>query len=52
MVGLDPVVGLPLGSVPRRRERLLEHDRVGRCSVGDDLQGVSFVVPMAWSKNQ
>jgi hypothetical protein len=26
-----------LGSVPRWREQLLEHHRVGRCPVGDDL---------------
>jgi hypothetical protein len=37
MVGLDPVVGVLLGSVPRRWEQLLQHDQVGRCSVGDDL---------------
>ena len=37
MVGLGPVVGVRLGSVPRRWEQLLQHDRVGRCSVGDDL---------------
>ena len=37
MVGLDPIVGVPLGAVPRRWEQLLQHDRVGRCLVGDDL---------------
>jgi hypothetical protein len=37
MVGLDPVVGVPLGAVPRRWEQLLQHQRIGRCSVGDDL---------------
>jgi hypothetical protein len=37
MVGLHPVVGVLLGAVPRRWEQLLQHDRVGCCSVGDDL---------------
>jgi hypothetical protein len=37
MVGLDPVVGVPLGAVPRRWEQFLQHQRIGRCSVGDDL---------------
>ena len=37
VIGLGPVVGGLLGSVPRWREQLLEHHRVGRCPVGDDL---------------
>ena len=37
MVGLDAVVGVLLGSVPRRWEQLLKHHRIGRCAVGDDL---------------
>ena len=36
MVSLDPVVGVPLGAVPRRWEQLLQHHRIGRRSVGDD----------------
>jgi hypothetical protein len=39
VVGLDPVVGVLLGSMPRCREQLLQHDRVGRCSVRDHLNG-------------
>jgi hypothetical protein len=37
MVGLDLVVGVPLGAMPRRREEFLQHGRIGRCPVGDDL---------------
>jgi hypothetical protein len=39
VVGLDPVVGVLLGSMPRCREQLLQHDRVGGCSVRDHLDG-------------
>src|SRR5215211_8715649 len=39
MVGLDPVVGVLLGSMPRCRQQLLQHDRVGGCSVRDHLNG-------------
>jgi hypothetical protein len=39
VVALDPIVGVPVGSVPRRWQQLLQHHRIGRCSVGDDLGG-------------
>src|SRR6266536_5778830 len=37
MVSLDVVVGVGLGAMPRRREQLLQDDRVGRRLVGDHL---------------
>ena len=37
MVGLDPVVGIAVGSMPGRREQLLEHCRVHLRMVGDHL---------------
>ena len=37
VVGLDPVVGVPLDVVPGRRPQLVEDPRVGGCPVGDDL---------------
>ena len=39
VVALDPVVGVLLGSMPRCRQQLLQHDRVGCCSVRDHLNG-------------
>jgi hypothetical protein len=39
VVALDPIVGAPVGAVPRRYQPLLQHHRIGRCSVGDDLGG-------------
>jgi hypothetical protein len=39
VVGLDVIVGVLIGAVPRRREQLLQRDRVGRRLVGDDLHG-------------
>jgi hypothetical protein len=37
VVGLDRVVGILLDVVPRRRDEVVEHGRVDRCGVGDDL---------------
>jgi hypothetical protein len=37
VVALDAVAGVLLGSMPRRWEHLVQHDRVRRCSVGDHL---------------
>jgi transposase len=34
VIGLDPVVGVPLGAVPGRRQQVLQHDRVGRLPLG------------------
>jgi hypothetical protein len=31
VVALNPVVGVPIGSVLRRRQQLLEYHRIGRC---------------------
>jgi hypothetical protein len=39
MVSLNPVVGVPVGAVPRRRQQLVQHDRVGRRLIGDYLFG-------------
>jgi hypothetical protein len=39
VVGLDVIVGVLIGAVPRRREQLVQRDRVGRRLVGDDLHG-------------
>jgi hypothetical protein len=39
MVTLDVVVGIPIGAMPDRRQQLLEHRRVHRRMVGDDLNG-------------
>jgi hypothetical protein len=37
VVALDPVVGVPLGVVPRRRQHLLQDHRVGRRLISHDL---------------
>jgi hypothetical protein len=37
MVGLNPVVGVLLGVVPRRRQQLFQDDWVGRRLIGHDL---------------
>jgi len=37
VIGLDPVVAVPLGDVPRRRQQFLQHAEVGRRLVGRDL---------------
>jgi hypothetical protein len=43
MVSLDPVVGVPIGAMPRRRQQLLQHDRVGRRLIGDYLEVLRFL---------
>jgi hypothetical protein len=52
VVGLDAVVGVVVGSVPGRGQHFLEHARVHRCVVGDDLDRVTLVVPIARWKNR
>jgi hypothetical protein len=37
MVSLNPIVAMLLSGVPGRRQQLVEHHRVDRRSVGDDL---------------
>jgi hypothetical protein len=37
VVAFDLVVGVAVGLMPRRRQQLVEYDRVGRCSVGNNL---------------
>jgi hypothetical protein len=37
VIRFNPVVGIPIGAMPRRRQQLLQHDRVGARVVGDDL---------------
>jgi len=39
MVSLDPVVGVPIATMPGRRQQLLQHDRVGGRLIGDHLDG-------------
>jgi hypothetical protein len=39
MVGLDVIVGVLIGAMPRRREQLAQRGRGGRRLVGDDLHG-------------
>jgi hypothetical protein len=39
MVGLDPVIGVPIGAMPGCRQELGEDDRVGRRLIGDHLDG-------------
>jgi hypothetical protein len=52
VVALDAVVGVPLGAMPGRREQLVQHRRVCRRLVGDDLDRTTAVVPIARSKNR
>jgi hypothetical protein len=37
VICLDAVVGVLLGSMPCHGQQPLQHDRVRRCSIGDDL---------------
>jgi hypothetical protein len=37
VVGVDPVVGIPIGAMPRARQQFLQHHRIGRREVGPDL---------------
>jgi hypothetical protein len=39
VVGLNPVVGVPVGAVPGCWQEATEHHRVGRRPVGHDLAG-------------
>jgi hypothetical protein len=38
--------------MPGRQEELIQHQRVRRCLVGDDLRGVTLVESIARSKNR
>jgi opine dehydrogenase len=40
VVGLDPVVGVVLSSMPRCRQQLLQHDRAGRRPICGHLNGL------------
>ena len=51
VVGLDPVVGVLLGPMPRDRQQFVHHDRVGRGSAVTTSTGATVVVPIACSKN-
>ena len=37
VIGLNSVVGVPLGAVPGRLEQVVQHRPVGQGAVGDDL---------------
>jgi hypothetical protein len=37
VVSLDRVVRIPIGDMPRRRRKLIEHTRVDRSSIGHNL---------------
>jgi hypothetical protein len=52
MIGLDLVVGVRLGAMPRRWEQLLQHDRMVAARSVATSTGWTLVVPMAWSKNR
>jgi hypothetical protein len=39
MVALDPIVDVPVAAMPGRRQQLLQHRRVHRRLIGDDLSG-------------
>jgi hypothetical protein len=53
VVGLNAVVGVPIGAVPGRWQEVIEHHWVDRRPVSHDFAGLRvLVVPMACSKNQ
>jgi hypothetical protein len=52
VVALDAVVGVAVGTMPRRRQQLLQHGRVHRRLIGGDLGRAILVVPIARSKNR
>jgi hypothetical protein len=52
VIGLNPVVGALLSAMPGRRQQLLQQNQVGRCPVGDNLDRLVLVVPMARWKNR
>jgi hypothetical protein len=47
VVGLDTVVGIPIGAMPGRRDQLLDHQRVRRRSIGHDLHRPRLGAPTA-----
>src|SRR5918994_1853388 len=51
VIGLNSVVGVPLGAVPGRLEQVVQHRQVGQGAVGDDLE-VTLVVVMARLKKR
>ncbi len=44
MIGLDGVIGVLLHDVAGARQQLIEHPRVGGCSVGGHFAGVWTVL--------
>ena len=52
VVGGYAVGGVPPGAVPPRRDQLVQHHRLARGLVGDDLTGVTVVEPIARSTNR
>jgi hypothetical protein len=51
VVGLDTVVGIPIGAMPGRRHQLLDHQRVVGARSVTTSTGCALVEPMARSKN-
>src|SRR6266516_2818585 len=52
MIGFDPVVGVPIGAMPRARQQFLQHHRIGRREVGRDLARRRLAVRRARWKNR
>jgi hypothetical protein len=47
MISLDPVVGIPVRTMPRRRQQFFQHHQIGRRQVGRNLARAVDVAPSA-----
>jgi hypothetical protein len=52
VIGLDPVVGTPIGAMPRARRQFLQHHRIGRRESVVTSRAVVLLVPRARWKNR